>query len=293
MIIIFSKMNINRGDLILPKRLTAPQIEQLKSQRSQVWITAYDFTQGQIAEASEMDAILVGDSLGMTVLGYSSTLPVTLADMIHHARVVRRGAPNTFMAVDLPFLTYATPHEALKNAGQLVQECGADAIKIEGGRNLLPIVECLLSQNIPVIGHLGLTPQSVNRMGGYRVQAKSSEAITALVKDAHLLSAVGISALVLEGIPDRVAEFITNAIPIPTIGIGAGPHVDGQVLVYHDALGLSSSYPKFAKPFTRLRELAITGLTQYREETLAGQFPDAAHSYHLSDDEWQRFLDSQ
>lgn len=261
----------------------------LKAQRPQVWLTAYDFIQAQLAEAASMDAILVGDSLGMTMLGYSNTLAVTTDDMVYHARVVRRGAPQTVMVVDLPFLTYRSPEIALTNAGRLMQEASADAVKLEGGRRVAECVQRLVSEGIPVVGHLGLTPQSVHIMGGYRVQAKTEEAIVQILDDAQSVVQAGITALVLEGIPDRVAELITERIAVPSIGIGAGQATDGQVLVFHDCLGLSERTPKFVTPFAQGRQVLGQGLEQYREAVLNGTFPDSDHAYHIADKEWARF----
>jgi len=274
-------------------KLTAPQLRQLKGQTPLVWITAYDFPQAQLAEEAEVDVILVGDSVGTTVLGYPSTIPVTMDEMVYHAKMVRRGAPRTMMVVDLPFLSYTNPDVALQNAGRLMQEALADGVKLEGGRTILAEVDALVAHEIPVIGHLGLTPQSIHRMGGYRVQARTADAIRQLVDDARALADHGISALVLEGIPDRVAAYVTDTVPVPTIGIGAGNATDGQVLVFHDCLGLSSNYPKFAKPFAHLRQAILDGLTQYRSEVTRRQFPDASHSYHVPEKEWQEFWQGQ
>ncbi|CAB1128281.1 3-methyl-2-oxobutanoate hydroxymethyltransferase [Candidatus Hydrogenisulfobacillus filiaventi] len=270
--------------------LTAPAVAALKGQRRQVWVTAYDVSQARLAEGAGVDVILVGDSLGMTTLGFASTLPVTLDMMVHHARAVRRGAPATFLAVDLPFLTYPDPAAALAAAGRLLQEAGADAVKLEGGRRVAPVVERLVAEGIPVVGHIGLTPQQVQVMGGYKVQGRAAEAALGLVEDARALEAAGIFALVLEGIPDRVAGFITRQVGIPTIGIGAGAAVDGQVLVWHDLLGLSERQPKFVRAYARLAPLITDALTRYREDVLAGSFPADAESYHLPDAEWDRFL---
>ncbi|MBX5468222.1 MAG: 3-methyl-2-oxobutanoate hydroxymethyltransferase [Firmicutes bacterium] len=269
---------------------TAQDIRGLKGVRRQTWITAYDYVQAQLAELAEIDVILVGDSLGMTTLGYPTTLPVTVRDMMHHARIVRRGAPNTPMIVDMPFLSYTDPNQALRNAGRFIQGCGAEGVKLEGGRRILPQVEALVAEGIPVVGHLGLTPQSVHRFGGYRVQARAAEAIRELVEDAESLAEAGVIAIVLEGIPDRVAEYVTRRVPVPTIGIGAGNQTDGQVLVFHDCVGLSARLPKFAKPFADVRTVMVTGLAQYREAVLTQSFPDEAHAYHLADEEWERFL---
>lgn len=271
------------------ERMTAQKLKEAKGGDPQVWITAYDYTQGQLAEASGVDVILVGDSVGTTVMGYDSTLPVTLDDMVYHAKLVRRGAPNTMMVVDLPFLTYSSPKDAIRSAGRLMQEALADSVKLEGGRRMLEAVDALIRNDIPVVGHLGLTPQSVHAMGGYRVQARTQNSIQNLVDDARALADHGIAALVLEGIPDRVAAYVTENIPVPTIGIGAGNKTDGQVLVFHDCLGLSSRYPKFAKPFADLKGAILEGLNQYQAEVRARSFPDDDHSYHVADKEWDAF----
>lgn len=253
-------------------------------------MTAYDYSHAQLVEEAGIDVILVGDSVGTTAMGYDSTLPVTLDNMIYHATLVRRGAPHTMMVVDLPFLTYTDRDTALKSAGRIMQETRADAVKLEGGRKVIEQVKALVLNDIPVVGHLGLTPQSVHSMGGYRVQARTGDSITDLVDDAQALDEAGISALVLEGIPDRVAAYVTEQVSIPTIGIGAGNQTDGQVLVFHDGLGLSSHYPKFAKPFADLRGAILDGLRQYQTEVQHRAFPDDAHSYHVPEKEWDEFL---
>jgi len=271
------------------ERMTAQKLRSSKGQTPLVWITAYDYNQAQLAEESGIDVILVGDSVGTTVMGYDSTIPVTLDNMIYHSQMVRRGAPNTMMVVDLPFLTYTNADKAIDSAGRIMQETLADGVKLEGGRKVLDAVDALVRSDIPVIGHLGLTPQSVHSMGGYRVQARTQDSIANLVDDARALCEHGISALVLEGIPDRVAEHVTQVVPVPTIGIGAGNRTDGQVLVFYDCLGLTSHYPKFAKPFADVRTAILNGLGQYLTEVRSHAFPDDDHSYHLPDKEWAAF----
>ncbi|WP_053958468.1 3-methyl-2-oxobutanoate hydroxymethyltransferase [Sulfobacillus thermosulfidooxidans] len=271
--------------------LTAPELRALKGQRPSVWITAYDVVQAQVAEEARVDVILVGDSLGMTTMGYDSTIPVTLNDMIHHATMVRRGAPNTMMIVDFPFLTYPDVPTALRNAGRIMQETLANGVKLEGGHEIIDVVDALIREKIPVIGHLGLTPQSIHTMGGYKVQAKTSASIERLLRDAKELSDHGVSAIVLEGIPDRVAAFVTQHIEAPTIGIGAGSQVDGQVLVFHDCLGLSPSLPKFARPFAHVRDAMIQGLQNYRQAVMEKSFPSDSETYHIPDSEWDKFVE--
>jgi 3-methyl-2-oxobutanoate hydroxymethyltransferase len=277
-------------EAVVKERLTAQKLKAWKGQEPPlVWLTAYDFSQAEMAEQAGVDVILVGDSVGTTVMGYDSTLPVTVNDMVYHARLVRRGAPHTMMVVDLPFLSYTRPDQALSNAGRFMQEALADGVKLEGGRRVLQAVDALIVHDIPVIGHLGLTPQSVHAMGGYRVQARNHESIRQLLDDARALADHGIAALVLEGIPDRVAAYVTEQVAIPTIGIGAGSGTDGQVLVFHDCLGLSSRYPKFAKPFADVRHAIVTGIEQYGAEVRARAFPADEHSYHVTDKEWEEF----
>lgn len=273
----------------MKERMTAQKLKSSKGQTPLVWITAYDYSHAQLVEEAGIDVILVGDSVGTTVMGYDSTIPVTLDNMIYHAQLVRRGAPHTMMVVDLPFLTFSDPDTALKSAGRIMQESLADAVKLEGGRKIVDQVDALVNHDIPVVGHLGLTPQSVHTFGGYRVQARTGDSIRSLVDDARALDDHGISALVLEGIPDRVAAHVTEAVSVPTIGIGAGNQTDGQVLVFHDGLGLSSRYPKFAKPFADLKGTILEGLRQFQSEVQSRQFPDDAHSYHVPDKEWEQF----
>lgn len=248
-------------------------------------VTAYDATQSAIAEAAGVDVILVGDSVGMVVLGHETTIPVTLDDMIHHARAVRRGAPATMAIVDMPFLTYhADIPDTLYKAGRVMQETGADGVKLEGGRHIAPQVAALVAAGIPVCGHLGLTPQSYHQFGGFRVQARSAEAAQALLEDALALEAAGAFLLVLECIPAPVAATVTARLRIPTIGIGAGPSCDGQVLVYHDLLGLRDARPaKFVKPYAHLHGQAVDAIASYCREVREGLFPDAGHSYNADE----------
>lgn len=274
-----------------PKNLR--DLMHLKTQRRQVWITAYTYGQAQLAEEAQVDAILVGDSLGMTVLGHPTTLPVTVDDMLYHSRMVRRGAPATTILVDLPFLSYRDPETALVNAGRLMQMAQVDAVKLEGGARLAETVRRLVDEGIPVVGHIGLTPQSVHTMGGFRVQARTSDQVHKLLADVAALNAAGVSAIVLEGIPDRVAALASQRSAVPTIGIGAGAGTDGQILVFHDCVGLSPRTPKFVTPFVNGRETLASGLVQYRDAVLSGSFPAEKHTYHITDEEWQKVLDDE
>lgn len=249
-------------------------------------VTAHDYPTARLIDDAEVPLILVGDSLGMTVLGYESTIPVTLEVMLHHTGAVARGAQRALVVADLPFLTYqVTPEDALRNAGRLVQEAGAAAVKLEGGRNVADTVRRVVGAGIPVMGHLGLTPQSVHQTGGYRLQAKSADAIQALVDDARAIQAAGAFALVLEVVPAPVAKLITELLEIPTIGIGAGPDCDGQVQVLSDLMHLSPGpVPKHAKPYLDLSSQVTGALRQYRSEVEMSAFPTEENSFSPPED---------
>lgn len=247
-------------------------------------VTAYDYPSAKHAEQSNVDTILVGDSLGMVVLGYSSTTQVTLSDMIHHAKAVRRGAPNTFVVVDMPFMSYhASIEDSIKNATKLFQETDAQAVKIEGAsEETLQLTKRLTDGGIPVVGHLGLTPQTVNVLGGYRVQASTEEAGQKLLEEAKQLEDAGAVAVVLECIPKEIGEHVTNELHIPTIGIGAGAQCDGQVLVYHDLLQYGvDKFPKFVKNYANFNLYGVQALQNYVNEVKNGEFPLVEHTYTL------------
>jgi 3-methyl-2-oxobutanoate hydroxymethyltransferase len=242
-------------------------------------LTAYDFPTAQILDQAGIPVLLVGDSVANNVLGYETTIPVTMDEMLHHARAVARGAREALLVGDMPFMSYqASEEEAIRNAGRFLKEGGMHAVKLEGAE--LDLVGALVSKGIPVMGHLGLTPQSVHAMGGYRVQARTDEAAERLLSDALALEKAGIFSLVLEGIPAEVARRVTEGVTVPTIGIGAGPHCDGQVLVITDLLGLGGgTYPKFVKPYADLRQEIGRAVRAFADEVEAGTFPDAEHSY--------------
>jgi 3-methyl-2-oxobutanoate hydroxymethyltransferase len=241
-------------------------------------LTAYDFPTAQILDQAGIPVLLVGDSVANNVLGYESTLPVTMEEMLHHARAVARGATEALLVGDMPFLTYQTStEEAIRNAGRFLKEAGMHAVKIEGP--LFELAEVLVSRGIPVMGHLGLTPQSVHAMGGYRVQGRTDEAAERLLSDALSLDKSGVFSLVLEGIPTDVAKRITEAVTMPTIGIGAGPHCDGQVLVINDLLGLNERVPRFVKKYSNLREEITRAVRAFADDVEVGGFPDEVHSY--------------
>lgn len=244
-----------------------------------VMLTAYDFPTARVLDDVGVPVILVGDSLAQTVLGYETTLPVTMEEMLHHTRAVARGARQALIVADLPFLSYQTSvTEGIRNAGRFLKEADAHAVKLEGPA--LELVAALVDRGIPVMGHLGLTPQSVHAMGGYRVQGKTEEAARKLLDDAQALEKSGVFALVLEGIPATLASEVTDACSVPTIGIGAGPGCDAQVLVLTDLLGLKwDPYPKLAKPYADLRTEIGRAVRAFRDEVVAGTFPDETHSY--------------
>ncbi|MCL1853140.1 MAG: 3-methyl-2-oxobutanoate hydroxymethyltransferase [Peptococcaceae bacterium] len=245
-------------------------------------ITAYDYPMAQLAERAGVDCILVGDSLGMTVLGYESTVPVTMEDMLHHTRPVCRGASQTFVVADLPFMSYMNVADTLRNSGRLVQEGGADAVKLEGGRAQIHKVRALNRAGIPVVAHIGLTPQTASQLGGFKVQGKSLDDSLVLLEDAKVLQEAGAFMIVLEAVPETLGEKITKSLSIPTIGIGAGRECDGQVLVVHDILGLFERFqPKFVKQYANLGPLIVDALKQYDQEVKSRTFPEEKHCFSM------------
>ena len=259
---------------------TSAKIRNLKGERPFACLTAYDFTSAKLVDRAGLPLILVGDSLGMTVLGHESTLPVTLDDMVHHTKAVVRGTTDALVVADMPFLTYQISiEEALRNAGRFLQEAGADAVKIEGGRERMATVESLVQNGIPVMGHIGLTPQSVKEMG-YKVQGRSSESAERLLRDAKALEESGVFAIVLEACPAGLAKQITEEVSVPTIGIGAGAGCDGQILVFHDILGMFTEFtPKFVKQYATLSGTIDAAFKEYAEEVSRRTFPADEHTY--------------
>jgi 3-methyl-2-oxobutanoate hydroxymethyltransferase len=247
-------------------------------------VTAYDAPTARIADEAGVDVILVGDSVAMVVLGYEDTLQVTVGDMAHHVGAVGRARPRAMVVADLPWLSYhLSTEDAVRNAGTLVR-AGAAAVKLEGGRVRTPVVRALIDAQIPVMGHLGLTPQSVHALGGYRVQGQEADAAAGLVEEAKALAEAGCFAIVLECVPREVARLITESVPVPTIGIGAGPDCDGQVLVIHDLLGLEDRIgPKFVRRYASLKADSVAAVASYADDVRARRFPSDAESYHLSD----------
>lgn len=255
-------------------------------------LTAYDYPTALAIDQAGIDSILVGDSLGMVVLGYQTTLPVTMGDMLHHCQAVSRGARYALLIGDMPFLTYQTePTEAVRNAGRFLQEAGMDAVKLEGGRERLDAIRAIISAGIPVQGHLGLTPQSVHQFGGFKPQGRDAQAARRLLEDAILLQDAGCFSLVLESVPARLAAYISKQLQIPTIGIGAGAGCDGQVLVTHDLLGLFDRFtPRFVKKYANLHGILSEAFSAYKADVEAGSFPGAEHSIDMPDEEWEAFL---
>lgn len=252
-----------------------------------VMLTAYDYPTAKCVEKSQADLILVGDSLGMVVLGYPDTLEVTIDDMVHHCKAVRRGAPDTFVVCDMPYMSYhISIEETKRNAARLMLEARANAVKLEGGSDSrLEVIRALVDCEIPVVAHLGLTPQSVNKFGGYKVQGKSEKRYDEILDRAKKVAEAGASMLVLEGIPEKLGKEITESIKIPTIGIGAGRFCDGQVLVYYDLLGYSELAPKFMKKYGALEEQTVFALHDFVREVKSNDFPDAEHCYYPIDTE--------
>lgn len=244
-------------------------------------LTAYDYPFAQIVDEADIDAILVGDSLAMVVQGLENTLPVTMDEMIYHTKMVSRGVKNAMVIGDMPYLSYhLSIDDAVRNAGRFIKEAGAHAVKIEGNREVAEKVEAMTKAEIPVMAHIGLTPQAIHRMGGYKVQGRTEEAAKRLVEDAKILQDAGAFSLILEAIPAGLAAQITKDLSIPTIGIGAGPHCDGQVLVIHDVLGLFERFvPKFVKRYANLKDDALKAIKQYKEEVEKGLFPGKEHSF--------------
>lgn len=249
-------------------------------------LTAYDYSTAKVIDESGINGILVGDSLGMVCLGYEDTLSVTMEDMIHHTKAVARGAKNTLIVADMPFMSYQTSvYDAVVNAGRLMKEGRAQAVKLEGGKEIADSIRAIVNASIPVMGHIGLTPQSVNAFGGFKVQGKSEEAAKKLLEDAKAVEAAGAFAVVLECVPAKLSQLISSQISIPTIGIGAGVHCDGQILVYQDMLGLFSDFtPKFVKKYSKLGEVMKEAFQCYSQEVKDGVFPAENHSFKIDED---------
>jgi 3-methyl-2-oxobutanoate hydroxymethyltransferase len=264
--------------------ITVPTIRAARAQgRRLAMLTAYDFPTARLLDAAGIDILLVGDSVGNNVLGYDSTLPVTMDEMLHHVKAVARGTRRALVVADMPYLSYQTGRrDALRNAGRFLKEAGAAAVKIEGGRRRAPLVRAMVEAEIPVMGHIGLLPQSVHVMGGYKVQGKRVDEARALVEDAQALEEAGAFSLVLEGIPEPVGRRVTQAVGIPTLGIGAGRYCDGQVLVFHDVVGLSPGPgPRFVRRYADLAGVISDAARRFIEDVRTGAFPSEAETYSM------------
>ena len=268
-------------------RVTISDIKEMKARGEKIpMMTAYDYTSARIVDDAGIPMILVGDSLGQVMLGYDSTVPVTMDEMIHHTKTVVRGAGNALIVGDMPFMSYQTGStDALRNAARFLQEAGAQTVKLEGGVAMASTVQRLVNAGIPVMGHIGLTPQSVNQLGGYKVQGRTLKSAVRVMEDARALEQAGAFAIVLECVPESLSKLITDRLSIPTIGIGAGNECDGQVQVFHDMLGLISDFvPKHAKRYASLGDTIAGALRQYAAEVKDRSFPGPSHSYHLKEE---------
>lgn len=269
-------------------KVTIPYLMEKKAKKEQItMITGYDYPMALLEEKAGIDIILCGDSLGMTVYGFDGTLPVTMDMMIVHAAAVKRGAPNAFVIGDMPFLSYqVSPQEAVLNAGRFMKEANVDCIKLEGGAPMAEAVRAIVNAGIPVMGHLGLTPQSTSALGGFKAQGRSAEAACRIIEDAAILEAAGVCSILLEAIPPEVAKIITARSKVPIISIGAGIHCDGQLLIVHDMLGFFDRFvPKFVKKYANMNGVILEALTQYKNEVASGAFPAKEHCYGMPAEE--------
>lgn len=271
----------------IKEKFTTSSFQTSKEEGEKITVlTAYDYQMAKLVDEAGVDCILVGDSLGMVVLGYEDTLEVTMEDMIHHTRAVKRGSKRAYIVADMPFMSYHTStEEAVRNAGRLIKEARATGVKLEGGQEILDKVKALKDAKIPVMGHIGLTPQSVNLFGGFKVQGKSEEKAREIIEDALALEDAGVFAIVLEGIPEKLARVITDKLSLPTIGIGAGKYCDGQVLVINDMLGLNDGFiPKFARQYKTLHKDIKEGVTDFIREVKSSEFPKVEHTFTIDEE---------
>ena len=276
---------------MVPEKVTIPRLLKMKQRGEKItMITAYDYPTARLADEAGVDIILVGDSVGMVVLGYPSTLPVTMEEMLHHTRAVARAVKRALLVGDMPFLSYqASVEEAIRNAG-LFMKAGCDAVKLEGGAEMADTIKAIIRAGIPVMGHIGLTPQRAAMLGGYRIQGRTAESAKKLLEDAKALEEAGVFAILLEFTAAEVAKMITEEVSVPTIGIGAGPHCDGQVLVFHDVVGLTLGMepPKFSKRYVNLSELILKALREFCEDVRTGRFPTEEHSFFMKEGEFEK-----
>jgi len=273
------------------KKVTISDLQQKKRDGKKItMLTAYDYPMARLVDEAGIDSVLVGDSLGMVVLGMDSTVPVTMDEMIHHAKAVRRGTKYAFLIGDMPFGSYQiSKEEAIYNAMRFMKEAGCEAVKLEGGYDAVEVTEAIVNAGIPVLGHIGLTPQTMSKLGGFKVQGKDAEAARKLIEEALMLEKAGSFAIVLECVPDLVAKMITEKLKIPTISCGGGKHCDGQVLVTNDMVGLFDRFtPKFVKKYVNLSHGILEGFKKYKEEVEKGIFPDEAHSFTIKEEELRK-----
>ena len=273
------------------KKTTIPKLRKIMTSGTPItMITCYDYSMAHIVEKAGLDIVLVGDSLGMTLLGYDSTLPVTMDDMVRHTQAVRRGAPTRFVIGDMPYMSYQPSDEtAVRNAGRLMAETGCDAVKIEGGQEMAPRVEAMVAAGVPVMGHIGLMPQSSAALGGFRLQGKTASKAARIIEDARILEDVGCFAILVEMVPDRVCRILTEQSKIPVISLGSGPHAHGQLLIFHDLFGLYPNFtPTMARRYVDAGEVLLSGLLDYVREVQSGDFPGGENYFSITDEELVR-----
>ena len=277
----------------MPKKMIHDFYRMKQEGEKITWITSYDYPTAQFAEAAGMDMILVGDSLGMCVYGYPSTVPVTMDQCIVHCEAVRRGAQNVFVVGDMPFMSYqSSVQRAIENAGRFLKEASVDAVKLEGGRRVAPAVRGIVDAGILAVGHIGLTPQSSGQLGGHKAQGRTAESARALIEDALALEEAGVQMLLLEAVPPEVGKFITERLAMPVLSIGAGMHCDGQLLIVSDMIGQFQAFtPKFVKKYCNVAEMIVSAMKQYCAEVRSGEFPADEHCYHMLEGEYEKFVD--
>jgi 3-methyl-2-oxobutanoate hydroxymethyltransferase len=275
------------------QKITTAVLREMKDRKEKiVMLTAYDFPTAKMEDEAGIDAILVGDSLGNVILGYRDTLSVTMDEMVHHTKAVARGTKHALVIADMPFLSYqASTEDAIRNAGRLIKDGRAEAVKLEGGLGVIDKVEAIIGAGIPVMGHLGMTPQSIHQFGGYKVRGKNAAAAKSIIEDSKILEKAGVFGIVLECMPYQLARMITEKVDVPTVGIGAGPYCDGQVLVINDLLGLSGEFsPKFVKNYAKLGGLIMKALADFKGEVKSGKFPSPEHCYEMKGDELKKLI---
>jgi 3-methyl-2-oxobutanoate hydroxymethyltransferase len=275
------------------EKIRTAVLREMKERKEKIVVlTAYDYPTARMEDEAGIDAILVGDSLGNVILGYRDTLSVTMDEMVHHTKAVARGTKHALVIADMPFLSYqASTEDAIRNAGRLIKEGRAEAVKLEGGRRVIDKVEAIIEAGIPVMGHLGMTPQSIHQFGGYKVRGRNEAGARAIIEDSKILEKADVFGIVLECMPWQLAKIITGQLGVPTIGIGAGPYCDGQVLVMYDLLGLSGDFsPKFVKKYAQLGSHIMKALADFKVDVKSGKFPSSEHCYEMKDDELKKLL---